>query len=36
MRPLSEFRPAAPLRALYADLDGTLTGPGAFEHSGFP
>jgi phosphoglycolate phosphatase len=36
VRPLAEFRPAAPIRALYADLDGTLTGPGASLFAAIP
>jgi phosphoglycolate phosphatase len=36
MRPLSEFRPVAPLRVLYADLDGTLTGPGGSLFAAIP
>lgn len=36
MRPLAEFRPAGRLRALYADLDGTLTGRGGSLYAGIP
>ncbi len=36
MRPLEEFHPAGRLRALYADLDGTLTGPGGSLFAGIP
>jgi hypothetical protein len=36
MRPLAEFRPAGRLRALYADLDGTLTGPGGSLFAAIP
>jgi hydroxymethylpyrimidine pyrophosphatase-like HAD family hydrolase len=36
MRPLAEFRPTGRLRALYADLDGTLTGPGGSLFAAIP
>ncbi len=36
MRPLSEFRPAGALRVLYADLDGTLLGPGGSLFAAVP
>ena len=36
MRPLSEFRPAGRLHVLYADLDGTLTGPGGSLFAAIP
>jgi hydroxymethylpyrimidine pyrophosphatase-like HAD family hydrolase len=36
VKPVSEFRPARPVRVLYADLDGTLTGPGASLFAAIP
>jgi hypothetical protein len=36
VRPVAEFRPAGPLRVLYADLDGTLTGPGGSLYAAIP
>src|SRR4051794_38527778 len=36
MRPLSEFRPEGPTRALYADLGGTLTGAGGALSAALP
>ena len=36
MKPLAEFRPDRPVRVLYADLDGTLTGPGGSLFAAVP
>ena len=36
MRPIAEFRPTRPVRVLYADLDGTLTGPGGSLFAAIP
>jgi len=36
VRPLGEFRPAGAIRVLYADLDGTLLGPGGSLFAAVP
>jgi hydroxymethylpyrimidine pyrophosphatase-like HAD family hydrolase len=36
VRSIAEFRPERPVRVLYADLDGTLTGPGASLYAAIP
>ena len=36
MKPLAEFRPEQRIQVLYADLDGTLLGPGGSLFAAIP
>jgi phosphoglycolate phosphatase-like HAD superfamily hydrolase len=36
LKPLASFRPERPVKVVYADLDGTLTGPGASLFAAIP